>query len=107
MGGSFAPPRSEAGYRRPVLVVQGDLFDQSRIATVVCVPLTTNLGLAELPGNVMLAAGSGGLRRDSIANASLIFAAGRAQLRQRIGRISATQLGLVFRGIDEVLGRTG
>lgn len=99
------PLGSEAGYRRPVLVVQSDFFNQSQIATVVCVPLTTNLDLAPLPGNVLLAAGSGGLRRDSVANSSLIFAANRAQLRRHVGRISAAQLDLIFKGIDEVLGR--
>lgn len=100
-----APKGSEAGYRRPVLVVQGDAFNRSRIRTVVCVPLTTNLRLADLPGNVLFPAGTGGLRTDSVANSSLIFAVDRAQLRERIGRVARAQVEMVFRGIDEVLGR--
>jgi len=102
----LARPRgSEAGYRRPVLVVQCDQFNESSIATIVCVPLTSNLRLAELPGNVLLNVGSGGLRHDSVANSSLIFAVDRSQLRQRLGRISSTQLDDIFKGLDEVLGR--
>ncbi|HSN15575.1 MAG TPA: type II toxin-antitoxin system PemK/MazF family toxin, partial [Anaeromyxobacteraceae bacterium] len=61
------PVGSEPGYRRPVLVVQGDAFNRSRIATVVCVPLTSNLRGSEAPGNVPLAARSTGLERDSVA----------------------------------------
>ena len=100
------PRGSEPGYRRPVVVVQGNGFNRSRIRTVVCVPLTTNLDLAELPGTVRLDAGSGGLSRESVANASQIFTADRQMLRRRAGRVSPEQLEGILQGIDEVLGRT-
>ena len=99
------PASSEAGFRRPVLVVQGDGFNRSRIATVVCVPLTSNLRLSSAPGNLVLPAGSTGLPRDSVANTALILAVNRRQLLECVGEISDSELELVFLGIDLVLGR--
>lgn len=93
------------GFRRPVLVVQGDAFNRSRIATVVCVPLTSNLRWADAPGNVLLPARSTGLGRDSVANVSQLLTLDRDALTERAGRVSARQLTLVFVGIDLVLGR--
>lgn len=99
------PIGSSPGYRRPVLIVQCDAFNQSRIATVLCVPLTSNLKWAQAPGNVLLAARQTGLDRDAIANVSLAVAIDKAQLTERAGRLSRRQLELVFAGIDAVLGR--
>ena len=102
----LAEPRgSEPGYRRPVLVVQGDAFNRSAIATVVVVPLTSNLRWSDAPGNVLLRARSTGLPRDSVANVSQIVTLDRAALTDRIGRISPAKLELVLRGIDVALGR--
>ncbi len=98
------PGGSEPGYRRPVLVVQGDGFNRSTIATVVVVPLTSNLRWSDAPGNVLLRARSTGLPRDSVANVSQIVTLDRAALTDRIGRISSAKLELVLRGIDLVLG---
>ncbi|HYA67384.1 MAG TPA: type II toxin-antitoxin system PemK/MazF family toxin [Acidimicrobiales bacterium] len=99
------PVGSGPGFRRPVLVVQGDAFNRSRIATVVCVPLTSNLKWAEAPGNVNLPARSTGLGRDSVANVSQIVTLDRDVLTERVGRISKKQLELVFAGLDLVMGR--
>jgi mRNA interferase MazF len=99
------PRGSEAGLRRPVLVVQGDAFNRSRIATVVCVPLTSQLRWADGPGNVLLRARSTGLPRDSVANVSLVVAVDRSQLTDRAGAISEIELQQVFNGIDVVLGK--
>jgi len=99
------PAGSGPGFRRPVLVVQGDAFNRSRVATVVCVPLTSNLKWAEAPGNVLLPARSSGLSKESVANVSQIVALDRALLTERVGRISKKQLELVFAGLDIVLGR--
>ena len=102
----LAEPRgSEPGYRRPVLVVQGDAFNRSTIATVVVVPLTSNLRWADAPGNVRLSARSTGLPRDSVANVSQIVALDRTALTDRVGHISSAKLELVLRGIELVLGR--
>jgi mRNA interferase MazF len=64
------PTGSGPGFRRPVLVVQGDSLNRSRVATVVCVPLTSNLRWSGAPGNVLLAARATGLPQDSVANVS-------------------------------------
>lgn len=102
----LADPRgSEPGYRRPVLIVQGDAFNRSAIATVVVAPLTSNLRWSDAPGNVLLKARSTGLPRDSVANVSQIVAIDRTALTDRVGRISQAKLDLVLRGIDVVLGR--
>ena len=100
-----APTGSGPGFRRPVVVVQGEALNRSRVATVVCVPLTSNLRWAEAPGNVLLAARMTGLPRDSVANVSQIIALDRALLEERMGRVSRTKLELVLSGIDIVLGR--
>ena len=99
------PVGSAPGYRRPVLVVQGDPLNRSRIATVVCVPLTSNLKWAAAPGNVTLTARATGLDRDSIANVSLVVALDKAQLVERAGKVTARKLALVLAGIGVVLGR--
>lgn len=99
------PVGSGPGFRRPVLVVQGDSFNRSRVATVVCVPLTSNLKWADAPGNVELPAKSTGLPKDSVANVSQIVTIDRDVLTERAGRVSRRQLDLVFVGLDLVLGR--
>ncbi|MBI3184195.1 MAG: type II toxin-antitoxin system PemK/MazF family toxin [Myxococcales bacterium] len=100
------PALSAAAYRRPVVVVQGDVFNRSRLGTVVCIPLTSNLQWAEAPGSVLLEAKVTGLPRDSVAQASQVLALDRAFLdRERAGRIGPDYLGLLFEALDLVLGR--
>jgi mRNA interferase MazF len=99
------PVGSGPGFRRPVVVVQGDALNRSRIATVICVPLTSNLGWADAPGNTLLRADTTALPKDSVANVSQIVALDRSILRERVGRLSRDQLELLFSGIDVVLGR--
>jgi mRNA interferase MazF len=99
------PVGSSPGYRRPVLVVQGDALNASRIATALCVPLTSNLKWAEAPGNVLLPALETGLDRDSVANVSLLVAVDKAQLDERMGQVPRRTLERVLAGIDVVLGR--
>lgn len=99
------PLGSEPGFRRPVVVIQGDAFNQSRIATAVCVPLTTNEAWAAAPGNVRLSARATGLPRDSVANVSQIVTVDRSTLTERVGRLTAARLDLVLAGVDVVLGR--
>jgi mRNA interferase MazF len=99
------PVGSELGFRRPVLIVQGDALNQSRIATVICVPLTSNLKWADAPGNVVLKAKTTGLPKDSVANVSQIVAVDRDMLTARSGKVRRQHLEMVFAGIDLVLGR--
>ena len=100
-----APTGSGPGFRRPVIVVQGDALNRSRIATVVCVPVTSNLRWADAPGNVLLTARMTGLPRDSVANVSQVVALDRILLEERVGRVSRAKLELVLSGLDVVLGR--
>lgn len=99
------PAGSGPGLRRPVLVVQGDDLNFSRIATVVCVPLTSNLRWAEAPGNTLLKARATGLPKDSVANTSQIIALDRQLLTERAGRVTRARLDDVLAGIDVILGR--
>ena len=99
------PEGSAAAFRRPVVIIQSDSFNRSRIATVVCVPLTSNLRWADAPGNVLLAASSTGLRKDSVANVSQIVTLDRRALTDRIGTLPGSKLELVLYGVDIVLGR--
>ena len=99
------PTGSGPGFRRPVVVVQGDSLNRSRIATVVCVPLTSNTKWARAPGNLLLSPRLTGLAKDSVANVSQIVSLDKTLLTDRAGRLPKTQLGLVLSGIDVVLGR--
>ena len=100
-----APSGSEAGFRRPVLVVQSDVFNRSGLRTVVCVPLTGNLERAGAPGNALLPARSTGLRSDSVALVLQIMAVDRSLLGEHVGHVSQRELQTIFRGIDILLGR--
>ncbi len=99
------PTGSGPGLRRPIVVVQGNPLNRSRISTVVCVPLTSNLAWADAPGNTLLPATVTGLPKDSVANASEIIALDRRILAERVRGIGGRRLALVLRGIDIVLGR--
>jgi mRNA interferase MazF len=100
-----APAGSGPGFRRPVIVVQGDALNRSQLATVVCVPLTSNLKWALAPGNVQLSARLTGLPKDSVANVSQIVSVDKDFLTERTGKLSLSKLELVLSGIDTVLGR--
>ena len=100
-----SPRGSRTGFRRPVVVVQGDAFNRSRIATVVCVPLTSNVKWAAAPGNVLLPPPLTGLPKLSVANVSQIITLNKADLTEREGKLPKRQLESVLSGIDVVLGR--
>lgn len=99
------PSGSEPGFRRPVVVVQGEPFNRSRIHTVVCVPLTSNLRWADAPGNVRLTARATKLPKESVANVSQILTLDLSTLSDRAGKLSRMRLQAVLDGIDVVLGR--
>jgi mRNA interferase MazF len=99
------PTGSGPGFRRPVVVVQGDALNLSRISTVVCVPPTSNLRWATAPGNVSLSARLTGLARDSVANVSQIVTLDRDLLANRVGKLARAKLELILTGIDVILGR--
>lgn len=99
------PVGSEPGFRLPVLVVQGDSLNQSKIATAICIPLTSQLTWADAPGNVLLRSKHTGLPKDSVANVSQIVTVDHDMLTERVGKIKRMHLELVFAGLDIVLGR--
>jgi mRNA interferase MazF len=99
------PAGSGPGFRRPVVVVQGDAFNASSLRTVVCVALTSNTRWADAPGNVLLTARSTGLTTSSVANVSQLVTLDRDALSERAGRLSASNLELVLAGIEVMLGR--
>jgi mRNA interferase MazF len=101
-----APSGSEPGFRRPVVIVQGDAFNRSRVRTVVCVALTGNLRWADAPGNVLLTAGEAQLPRDSVANVTQIVTLDRASLIEQAGTLPHSSLAQILAGIDIVLGRS-
>lgn len=102
----LAEPRgSGPGFRRPVVVVQGDALNRSRIATVICVPLTSNVKWATAPGNVLLPPSATGLSKESVANVSQIVTLDKTDLTERAGKLPRSKLELVLSGIAVVLGR--
>jgi mRNA interferase MazF len=98
------PDASEPGFRRPVLIVQNDAFNRSRIRTVIAVVLTANLRLVEAPGNVLVPARAAGLPRDSVANVSQIVTIDKDFLTELAGRVRAPVLSEVDSGLRLVLG---
>jgi mRNA interferase MazF len=99
-----APTGSGPGFRRPVLVLQSDPFNQSRIATVVVAAITSDLALAEAPGNVRLGRSDSGLSKASVVNVSQIVTLDRSVLTQRIRAVPGTTMRHVDEGLRLVLG---
>lgn len=86
-------------------MAQGDPINRSRIATVVCVPLTSNLKWADAPGNVLLDAETTGLPKDSVANVSQIVTLDRSLLTELVNKLSLAKTRLVIAGINVILGQ--
>ena len=99
------PKGSGPGLRRPVVIVQGDALNRSRLATAVCVPLTSNLKWADAPGNMTLVARATGLPKDSVANVSAVITLDKSMLTERVGKLSRSKVELLLAGIDVILGR--
>ena len=97
------PRRSESGYRRPFLVVQADSFNRSRIQTAIVAAITSNIELAEAPGNVLLPARSAGLPGDSVVNVSQLLTLDRRFLTEHAGTLSPRLQRSVDEGLRTVL----
>ena len=98
------PAGSEPGYRRPVVIVQSDAFNRSRIDTTIVVVLTSNLGLLDAPGNVLVPRKESGLKKDSVANVSQLATLDRLALTERCGRLHGPLMAAVDDGLALVLG---
>jgi len=93
------PSGSEPGYRHPHVVIQNNVFNRSRINTVVVCALTSNLRRATAPGNVLLERGEGNLPKQSVVNISQIFTVDKTQLSEKIGTLSANRVREILNGI--------
>lgn len=97
------PIGSEPGHRRPVLVVSGDRFNRSRISTVIAAAITSNLRLADAPGNVELVAEESGLDRDSVVNVSQIVTIDKSALSDRAGQVEPATMRRIEAGLSLAL----
>lgn len=101
----LAEPRgSGPGYRRPLLVVQADAFNRSRLDTIVAVALTSNIRLADAPGNVVVPRRASGLPRDSVANVTQLVTVDRDGLDARAGNLPTDLMRAVDAGLRLALG---
>jgi len=97
------PVASEPGYRRPVLIIQSDEFNRSRIRTVIAAVLTTNLRLAEAPGNILVTTDETALPQDSVVNVSQVITVDKSFLMEQVSQVSARVMLLVDEGLRLVL----
>jgi mRNA interferase MazF len=95
---------SKPAKRRPVLVVQSDPFNVSRLGTTVAAVITSNTRLAVMPGNVFLPAATSGLPRDCVVNVSALVTLGKADLDSQAGQLPDSLMDDVDRGLRRVLG---
>jgi mRNA interferase MazF len=98
-----SPRGSEPGYRHPHVIVQNDVFNQSRIGTVVVCTLSSNLALATSRANIMLAKGEGNLPKRSVVNVSQILTIDKSVLDEKIGTLSKQRVREIIEGISLVL----
>lgn len=101
------PSGSGPGFRRPLLIVSADSFNTSRINTVIAAVVTSNLRLADAPGNVRMPTKGSGLSKPSVVNVSQIITVDKSFLRERIGRLNPRLLGDVDQGLRLVLSLRG
>ena len=97
------PTASEPGFKRPVLILQSNQFNRSRINTVVAAAITSNMKLASAPGNVFLSTRGANLGRESVVNVSQIITLDKSFLRERVGKLQDSKLREVEEGIRLVL----
>jgi mRNA interferase MazF len=98
------PFGSEAGFRRPVLIVQDDAFNESKIRTIVVLPLTSNLRLLDAPGNVLINKKESKLVEDSVIIAAQFYALDRQKFIEKISKVKRETIEKVENGMMLVLG---
>lgn len=97
------PVGSEPGYRRPVLIIQADAFNHSRINTVIAAVITSNLRLAQAPGNVRLSKRASGLKKESVVNVTQLITLDKSFLSEQVGHITSSKQREVDEGLRLVL----
>lgn len=100
----LSDPRGSApAHRRPVVVVSADAYNRSRIQTVICATITSNLRLADAPGNVALLEGTAGLDRESVVNVSQVVTLDKMDLLERVGALGRAEMRRIESGLRQVL----
>jgi mRNA interferase MazF len=94
-----APKGSAPGYRHPCVVIQNNVFNESKIASVVVCALTSNLKRIKAPGNVLIRRGEGNLTKDSVVNISQIATVDKTDLVEKIGSLSALKIADIIDGV--------
>lgn len=97
------PVGSRPANRRPVLVIQSDSYNESRLATVLVAVVTSNTALATMPGNVFLPTAVTGLPRDSVVNVTALVTLNKSDLSEQVGQVPSRLLDDVDRGLRRVL----
>lgn len=97
------PRGSSPGYERPVVVVQANKLNKTNINSVIVVISTTNLRLANIPGNVLIEGGTGGLRENSVINVTQVFTLDKSDLIEQLGTLPPDKLAKMDAGLAEVL----
>ena len=97
------PSGSGPGYRHPHVVIQNNLFNQSRIRTVVVCALTSNLKRAQAPGNILLSKGEASLPQASVVNVSQILTVDKEDLDEKIGALSSSRIREILEGVNLLL----
>ncbi len=98
------PHGSKPAKHRPVLIIQADPFNASRLNTTIAAVLTSNTGLAAMPGNVFIPSTASGLKRDSVVNITALVTLDKADLDPETGHLPASLIDDVDRGLRRVLG---
>lgn len=98
------PRGSGPGYRHPLLILQADSFNQSRLQTVIGLVVSSNLRLLDAPGNVLLSEKAVGLQRDSVANVTQLVTLDKDYLREKVGRVPPKTMARVEDGVRLALG---
>jgi mRNA interferase MazF len=98
------PGGSEPGFRHPYVVIQNNVFNASRLNTVVLCALTSNVGRAKAPGNVLLRKGEGDLPKDSVVNITQIITVDKSDLVEKIGALPLARINQILEGVQLLLG---
>ncbi len=97
------PYGSEPGYKKPIMVIQDDAFNRSKIQTVIVAPITTNINLVDAPGNVSLDADKSGLPKNGVINISQISTIDKRRLTEKVGLLSQSLMAEIDYGIKLIL----
>ena len=101
------PIKSKPGYKKPLVIIQANSFNKSKINTAICAIITSNIKLAQAPGNILLTEETTGLKKDSVINISQIITVDKSYLIERIGNLNNTQLQKLENGLKTILGLRG